>query len=69
MNEILVKHFSSRMLVTLDLNQLFGSLFDKFGECDVRFIPMTTQERNSVSTKVKGVEAVNERYWIFHPIK
>ena len=68
MNEILVKYFSARMLVTLDLNQLFGSLFDKFGESEVRFILMTLQERNGVSTKVKGVEAVNERYWIFHQV-
>jgi hypothetical protein len=66
MDEILIKYFSAKMLGTLDINQLFRCLFDKFGECPISFVPMTLQERAKTSTEVDGIEAINERYWIFH---
>jgi len=68
MNEIVVKYFSARMLDTLDLNQLFQCLFDKFGDCQIRFVPMTQQEKSKASTKVNEIEAVSERYWVFHHV-
>jgi hypothetical protein len=66
MNELTIKYFSARMLVTLDTNQLFHCLFEEFGECQVRFIPMTPDEKTEASREVDGINAVNERYWIFH---
>jgi hypothetical protein len=66
MNELLIKYFSARMLVTLDINQLFHFLFQQFGECQIRFIPMTPHEKTEASREVDGINAVNERYWVFH---
>ena len=64
MNEISVKYFSGRSLETVDLGQLFRVLFDKFGECQIDFIPMTPQQRATASTEVDGIELINERFWI-----
>jgi hypothetical protein len=64
MNEILVKFFSARLLVTLDMNQLFRRLFEKLGECQITFVPMTPEERARASTDTNGIEAVNDRFWI-----
>ena len=66
MNEMVIKYFSVRMLGTLDLNQLFRCLFEKFGECQITFVPMAPQEKAAASTEVHGIEAVGERFWIFH---
>lgn len=68
MNEILIKYFSARMLSTLDMNQLFRCLFDKFGECRMSLVPMISHEQAQASRLVDGIEAVDERYWIFHRI-
>jgi hypothetical protein len=69
MNEILIKYFSARMLSTLDMNQLFRSVFETFGECQIEFVPMAAHERAQASTQVAAIEAVNERYWIFHRVE
>ena len=67
MNEVIIKYFSVRMLDTLDANQLFRCLFERFGECQITFAPMTPQDTAAASTEVRGIEAVSERFWIFHP--
>jgi hypothetical protein len=67
-NELLIKYFSARMLLTLDMDQLFRSLLDQFGECQISFVPMTAQERAQASTDLNGIEAVNERFWVFHRV-
>ena len=56
------------MLATLDLEQLFGCMFANFGECQIRFIPMTPIERAMASTKVGEIEAVNERFLILRQV-
>jgi hypothetical protein len=57
------------MFSTLDMNQLFRCVFETFGECQMSLLPMTSQERAQASTQVDGIEAVNERYWIFHRLE
>lgn len=69
MNEILIKYFSARMFSTLDMNQLFQCVFETFGECQISFLPMTPHERAQASMQVGGIEAVNERYWMFHRLE
>lgn len=40
-------------------------MLGKYGECQISFVPMTSGERANASTNIDGIEAVNERYWIF----
>jgi hypothetical protein len=53
------------MLRTLDLNQIFQCLLESFGECEIKFLPMTVQEKATASTEINGITAINERFWIF----
>jgi hypothetical protein len=66
MTEMVIKYFSARMLATLDLNQLFQCLFERFGECQITFVPMSPKDRARASAQIDGIEAVNERFWILH---
>lgn len=65
MNEVLIKFFSARLLVTLDMNQLFQCLIDKFGECQIAFVHMTLEERGRASARINEIEAVSDRFWIY----
>lgn len=49
------------MLLTLDLAQLFPSEFAEFGECRVKFVPMSALEKDVSSVKeVSGIVMVKE---------
>lgn len=62
---ILIKYHNRRMLLTIDLQSLFTTLFDAFGdEVEVRFLAMTESERLDSAEIVDGIPAIRERFWI-----
>jgi hypothetical protein len=67
MDHVVVKYHNRRMLLTVDLETLFTTLFDAFGEdVSVRFVPMNESERRESSEIVDfEIIAVRERFQIF----
>jgi hypothetical protein len=65
-SRIVVKYHNRRMLLTVDLNALLGTLFDAYGDgVTVEFAEMSERERAESIDQVEGVRAVRDRFRIF----
>ena len=65
--KILIKYYSLKMLLTVDLNTLTEYLFQEFGDSFVlEYKPMNQEEVNSVTNDESGISIVHERFWLFH---
>lgn len=65
---ITVKFHSDRMLLTVDLQQLFKSLFETFGDCHICFVPMSASEIETAIESIDGFDFVRERFWILRDV-
>jgi hypothetical protein len=62
-NRIVVKYHNRRMLLTVDLNALFDTLFDAYvDDLIVEFVEMNDQEKAASTDEVEGLRAVRERF-------
>jgi hypothetical protein len=63
---IVIKYYSSRMLLTFDMNALFMALFDTYGEdVTVEFVSMNERERRESIDEEGGIPVVRDRFQVF----
>jgi len=67
-NGITIKFHSDRMLLTVDLQQLFKSLFETFGDCQICFVRMSAPEIEVAVESIDGFDFVRERFWILRDV-
>lgn len=64
-SRIVVKYHNRRMLLTVDLNALFDTLFDAYDDgVIVEFAEMDEREKAESTEAVEGLRAVRERFHI-----
>ncbi|WP_444905218.1 hypothetical protein ACJJIU_11245 [Microbulbifer sp. CnH-101-E] len=68
--QIVLKYYSLKMLLTVDLNSLVSTLVSVFGD-SVRLdlSIMDEDEKYQCSNDVEGILSVNERIWLFEELK
>jgi hypothetical protein len=65
-NRLVVKYHNRRMLLTVDINALFTSLFRVYDdEIRVEFVPMNETEQNETTDAVVGMRVVRDRFQMF----
>lgn len=65
-NRVVVKYYSRRMLLTVDLSALLNTLFDAFGdEVSVEFMAMNELERRASTEETAPVPVVRDRFQVF----
>lgn len=63
---IVVKYHNPRMLLTVELNALFATLFKAYGDgVSVEFAEMDERGKAESTEAVDGLRAVRERFQIF----
>lgn len=64
-DHLLVKYHSRRMLLTVDLQALFTTLFDAYGDgASIRLALMDEREKAASTEEVDGLQLVRERFRI-----
>jgi hypothetical protein len=65
LRRIVVKYFDRRMFLTLDLQTLFVTLFDVYGDgANIEIAEMDEREKAESTEAVKGFQAIRERFRI-----
>lgn len=68
MTSIKILYASSKLLMTLDLHQLFTELFDRFGhDLRVEIQPMPAEEVKAAVCSIDGIKVVKERFQVIGP--
>jgi hypothetical protein len=63
--KIILKYYSLKMLLTVDLNNLITVLLSVFGESiQLDLLAMNEDERLHCSSSEEGILRVNERIWV-----
>ncbi len=63
---IVVKYHIKRMLLTVDLNNLFGTLFDAYGDdVTVGFVAMNEREWRESMDESGEIPMVRDRFQVF----
>ena len=65
-NRVVVKYYSRRMLITVDIPTLLDALFDAYGDdVSVEFVAMSESERRESTDAAGAVPAVRDRFQVF----
>jgi hypothetical protein len=66
LNRVVVKYYSRRMLLTVDLGALLNTLFDTYGgDVTVEFMAMSELERRASTEESAPVPIVRDRFQVF----
>jgi hypothetical protein len=66
MGHVIVRYYSARMLLTVDLNTLTSALFDAYGEdVTIEFVAMSEAQRTESTQNSQLVHLVQDRFQIF----
>lgn len=63
---IVIKYHSLRMLTTVDLENIFTRIIDKFGErCRIIFEQMSSEERKNATSSNNEIVSIIDRFRVF----
>jgi hypothetical protein len=66
LNRVVVKYYSRRMLLTVDLGALLNTLFNTYGDdVTVEFMAMSELERRASTEESAPVPIVRDRFQVF----